>query len=344
MEQSRRMLAWLAMHRSFRLFLIVAIFAAGIGSRLAGAYFARLGTYLFSEDLIVLHDAAQFALEGKDVYAITLQTWPINQFLAYPAGILWMSVGMLELSSFTGISFLYTAQSFATAFDTTIAILVLMALRSEPFYRKIMGLLLAFFNPFLFWNTVYAVKPEDTFMLALTLGALCLLEMSKFGKASVVMGVALASKPFPVLLLPYFVYRIAAGRRKRCILYLAAAFATASLPYIVTEPVSYLTASFLVHVSRPAESEIRNPFIGLLTLRPDLATHILVLAILLAVIALIYLEFSGVDSYTFTFLMAFAFVSFYWVAGQQYFTWFVPFVIVSVLKRMGHDQVSESLR
>jgi hypothetical protein len=115
-------------------------------------------------------------------------------------------------------------------------------------------------------------------------------------------------------------------------------------PYIVTEPVSYLTASFLVHVSRPAEAEIRNPFIGLLTLRPDLATHILVVAILLTVIALIYLEFSGVDSYTFTFLMAFAFVSFYWVGGQQYFTWFVPFVIVSVLKRMGHHQVSESLR
>jgi uncharacterized membrane protein len=330
----RDFFAQLAEHRSFRVLLVVAIFGMGFGIRIVKAYFAKPSDLDFS-DLDTLQQGAMMGLEGKNIYAITLQTWSFQHFFAYPAGTYWLSVLILKTSIATGISYLHAAQLIGFSFDMSIAALIFVILRTEQFYSRVLAVLLALFNPFMFSNTLANVKPDDALMLTAVLAALFSVGLKRFRLGSFLYGFSLTTKQFPILLFPYFIYHLPKKIRKNCIVALVGGFMLFSLPFILSDPISYLKASYLLHVSRASEGSFgANAFSGLTVFWQNPLTQALGLAILVGVVGLIYMQFLESDPYTFAFLLAFSFISFYWVIYSQYFSYFVPFLIVSITKRI----------
>jgi hypothetical protein len=300
----------------------------------------RLGKMILAPNLVdpsdldVLRVGAEMALEGKNVWVVTLAWWgpPHNtHFFAYPAGMLAMSIFILEASSASGLSFLRIAQLLGMTFDVLVALMVYVILRRESYYSRLLGLTLVIFSPFMYRNSMYKVKPDDAIMLFLILVSFDLFERGRMALSALVFGVSVGFKQFAILLLPYFILAQRSGSKAKIFVLVLAGFLFTSLPGLA-DPWSYVQASYLVHVYRQSQGFQWGTFAG--CAETFVWCVPVSLVIFAAAMFFIYFEFNRADPYTFTFLLGFAFIAFYWVAAEQYFTWFVPFVVVSVIRNL----------
>jgi uncharacterized membrane protein len=327
----------LADHRWFRVAMIFLVILIAVGYRLAKAFLANR---VEASDLDTLRLGAEMALQGKNVWSITLATWSNTHFFAYPAGMLIMAVFMLRVSQVSGLSFLHVAQLLGLTFDVLVALMVYVILRKEKYYSRLLGLTLVVFNPFLFRNSMFKAKPDDAIMLFIILTSFDLFERGRSSASSIVFGLGVAFKQFTVLLFPYFIMMQRTGKRLRALLLVAAGFILGSLPGL-GDPLTYLWSSYLIHAYRQSENFQWGTFAGCWE---TFAWCVPVsLAIFALVMTFIYLMFHRTDPYTFAFLIAFAFIAFYWVAWEQYFTWFVPFVVIAIMRRIGSDSSGQRL-
>jgi uncharacterized membrane protein len=251
-----------------------------------------------------------------------------------------MAVFILEVTSASGLSFLRVAQLLGLAFDVLVALMVYAILRKESYFSRLLGLTLAIFNPFMYHNSMYKAKPDDAIMLFLILVGFDLFERGRSSLSALVFGVSVGFKQFALLLLPYFILAQRTGKMARTFMLILVGFLFASLPGL-GDPWSYVQASYLVHAYRESHGFQWGTFAGCVETFPWCVP--VSLAIFGVAMVFIYFKFSRVDPYTFAFLVGFAFIAFYWVAAEQYFTWFVPFVVVSVIRSLPKLRTDKSM-
>lgn len=323
----------LAERRWFKVLMVLLVLLVAMAYRLAKIFLANRAE---PSDLETLQVGAEMALQGKNVWAVTLATWYDTHFFAWPAGMLAMAVFILEVSRASGLSFLNVAQILGTTFDVLVGLMVYVILRKESYYSRLLGLTLVIFNPFMFRNSLFKAKPDDAIMLLLILVSFDLVERGRSSLSAIVFGVSVGFKQFPVLLLPYFILMQQGGKRLRAFLLVVTGFILTSLPGL-SDPWSYIAASYLIHTYRRSENFQWGTLAGCWEAFPWCVP--VSLAIFAVVMSFIYLKFNRADPYTFGFLIAFAFIAFYWVAWEQYFTWFVPFAVVAIFRSFGSNQI-----
>lgn len=315
----------LAERTSFRTLMVLLVLLVAVAYRLAKIFLANRAE---PGDLETLRIGAEMAMQGKNVWTVLLPAQPPH-FFTYPGGMLWMAVFIYEASQTSGFSFLHVAQLLGLTFDLLVSLMVYLILRKEPYYCRLLGVTLVIFNPFMYRNSLFKAKPDDAIMLFLILLAFDLLERGRSTLSGVVFGTSVGFKQFAVLLLPYFAVKQEV-RRKNLISILAG-FLLASLPGLA-DPWAYLRTSYLGHAYRQSVNFQWGTFAGCWDVFPWCVP--VSLAIFSVAMLFIYIKFSRVDPYTFAFMIAFAFIAFYWAAWEQYFTWFVPFLVVSVMRSL----------
>lgn len=191
-------------------------------------------------------------LTGVNPYKWTIESYsnpddPGNHGYAYLPLMMYMNSFFYCISLISGISFTVLSKIPVLLADFGIGYLILKFFKGKSFVLVISSLLLWFWNPYFFLKNNYVYT--DPIVIFFMMSALYFLEKDDVTSGALY-ALAVASKPFPIILLPIFIFR-----SKKPVVFLLSSFIVGiflSLPFLtsVENFLLYINGSVFIHGER----------------------------------------------------------------------------------------------
>ena len=237
-----------------------------------------------------------------------------------PPFFIYLMIPLEYLSAYTGVSMFFLAKLVFLLSDLAVSYLLysLLSAKGATEKKALMGMSLFLFNPLVVYLSSVVGKFDSLVLLFL------LLALRNVGRArfSLYYGVSFATKPFTLLILPWFLFRNRA--LKRFIILSFAVFLFILLPYLIYD-YRFLGDIFFPHYSKTPRGFSWMIILGLFesgTVRA--LTSVFFGLYLISLVAIAWLFESSVYAYS---ALAFTlFVVFNKVLWEQYLIWGIPFL------------------
>jgi len=205
-----------------------------------------------------------------------------------------------------------------------------------------LGVALYFLNPLVLYNGAFYGR-FDTLCVGLLLLALLVHDNSYLLRAPalptnmahmrqwvfpLLYALAVATKSYPIFLLPWLLTRESWGR-KRLLLTLTAVLGGLSLPYLLTSPARFVADIGLYDANKlPGHLSWQVLLLGTL---PPLAARVVSYLLLALFVAALY-HYRHLDLWTYSVVAILLFILLSKVVIEQYFLWPLPFLIVDTVR------------
>jgi len=320
-NSARRITTWARAHPYTLLVLIVGL-----------ALRAALMPITHGEDFRVWDLASRYTLHGVNIYK-DHPPYPGGPYAYFPL-FLYVELPLQWLALRTGLPFTILGKLPIVGGDLLTAALLgrLLARRGCREAVVALGVALYFLNPLVLYNGAFYGR-FDTLCVGLLLLALIVHDRERLNGEHgwafpVLYAAAVATKSYPVFLLPWLLAREPRGRA-RLLLSLAAVLGGLSLPYLLTSPARFV-ADILLYDAHKTPGHLSWQVLLLAILSPHAARLLSYLLLALFVVAL-YL-YRRLDLWTYTTVSILLFILLSKVIIEQYFLWPLPFLILDALR------------
>ncbi len=285
----------------------------------------------YGDDFRVWDLASRYTLAGVNIYR-DHPPYPGGPYTYFPL-FLYLELPLQWLAQHGGAPFAVLGKLPIVAGDLLTGALLarILARRGCPDAVVALGAALYFLNPLVLYNGAFYGR-FDTLCVGLLLLALLVHDTDtsrpRHWAFPLLYALAVATKTYPVFLLPWLLTREPWGHR-RLLLALVAVLGGLSLPYLLTSPARFV-ADVLLYNANKLPSHLSWQVL-LLDALPPLAARIIGYVLLVLFVAALYC-YRHLDLWTYATVALLLFILLNKVVIEQYLLWPLPFLIVDTVR------------
>jgi len=285
----------------------------------------------YGDDFRVWDLASRYTLAGVNIYR-DHPPYPGGPY-AYVPLFLYLELPFQWLAQHGGAPFAVLGKLPIVAGDLLTGALLVRILARRGCRDAVVafGAALYFLNPLVLYNGAFYGR-FDTLCVGLLLLALLVHDTNTSRMRPwafpLLYALAVATKSYPIFLLPWLLTREPRGRR-RLLLTLTAVLGGLSLPYLLTSPARFVADILLYDANKlPGHLSWQTLLLGAL---PPLAARIISYLLLALFVAALY-HYRHLNLWTYSVVAILLFILLSKVVIEQYFLWPLPFLIVDTVR------------
>ncbi|MCA1598814.1 MAG: glycosyltransferase 87 family protein [Chloroflexi bacterium] len=282
-------------------------------------------------DFVVWDLASRYTLAGVNIYR-DHPPYPGGPYTYFPL-FLYLELPFQWLALHGGAPFVVLGKLPIIAGDLLTGALLahILARRGCRDAVVALGVALYVLNPLVLYNGAFYGR-FDTLCAGLLLLALLVHDANAFRMRHwafpLLYALAVATKTYPIFLLPWLLTREPWGRR-RLLLALVAVLGGLSLPYLLTSPARFVADVLLYNANKlPGHLSWQVLLLGVL---PPLAARVVSYLLLALLVAALY-SYRRLDLWTYATVAILLFILLSKVVIEQYLLWPLPFLIVDTVR------------